>query len=975
MYILRRLIGFGFLAAIYLICAGAYDAFIQAGTRRVPETVSISELEKNVPANRHLIVTGGTPVLNKAVEYYRRRHGVREANSEIYFIPIQDSTLPASASTIPPLLVKMSKDQADKAKNQGGFDSSRVEGVRMTHWDLESKAKDYLVASFGTTGVERMVILDYQREVVGIWRGLGQLIGGFVLLVVLGLASANTGKARSVTAAPTPSPATPNRETAPPLSPATRHARWPLRPQKRPRRWRRTAAIVALIALLACVVVFWNSKQHFPAPTVTPSPNEWGDWQLPIRLGDSIETVRAKLGPESLDGKELLEKWTKEHHLDHYKPRDEDSTKFVTLYWQDRGLWVWFGNEHVREIAVFMTVQPEYSSPSAGGTDEPRMAKYSGQIIAGITPDDGLADLARKLGQPTSVKQLGKFAEYEWRRGTSRVTARIANEDLAENGAQVSKDRAVHLNIEDTAPEAAFEQEQKREEQARREIVDQEKANVALTGAALSSKEIFQRYSGRVVEVQALNSRGTMLSTGTGFLWRGDEIITNCHVIEEGRILKVRRGGQIEGALFANVGVDFLDFFLKGGGKLSHFSAEQDWVQLFLSKKGVDLPQVVCAADMPEVGEAVTVIGNPEGLTNSLSTGIVSGVRAVGGNQWIQITAPVSPGSSGSPVFDSKGQLLGLATMRLIDGQSLNFATPIAQIFAGVSQPTWLETSKAAGRKPAYGSADFNGKTPFKQVSTDNSFEQKKKALTSGTLKDIEDFAKEFLTKYDDPEDQAAIFNAIADAYAAQGEYLVAVKILQKKRERLGTDLDDYSRVAELLDEAGDVVAMKRELREGIAVGIRKFAKEYLPSSRDTASTVAYLFDKLQDRVGAAQWFDIHMALLIPSVAEWTLRTLPEWYQKQRAAREKIETDVDRLTPKDTDAYIDSLRQRWRLQVDIEVIALLRSWGLTEERGKELLRIGIDSIPTSYWEQQIRPKVTQDQWLLLRAKLDERKSL
>jgi hypothetical protein len=61
--------------------------------------------------------------------------------------------------------------------------------------------------------------------------------------------------------------------------------------------------------------------------------------------------------------------------------------------------------------------------------------------------------------------------------------------------------------------------------------------------------------------------------------------------------------------------------------------------------------------------------------------------------------------------------------------------------------------------------------------------------------------------------------------------------------------------------------------------------------------------------------------------------------------------------------------------MDKEIVALLISWGLQEQDGKQLLRIGIDSTPESYWEEQIRPRVTTDQWLLLRQKLDERKSL
>jgi len=83
---------------------------------------------------------------------------------------------------------------------------------------------------------------------------------------------------------------------------------------------------------------------------------------------------------------------------------------------------------------------------------------------------------------------------------------------------------------------------------------------------------------------------------------------------------------------------------------------EQDWIQLFTMSESDNnhFAPVPIAEALPDVGENVIVIGNPEGLTNSLSTGVVSGLRKDGDNVWIQITAPISHGSSGSPVFDSK---------------------------------------------------------------------------------------------------------------------------------------------------------------------------------------------------------------------------------------------------------------------------------------------------------------------------------
>jgi hypothetical protein len=71
-------------------------------------------------------------------------------------------------------------------------------------------------------------------------------------------------------------------------------------------------------------------------------------------------------------------------------------------------------------------------------------------------------------------------------------------------------------------------------------------------------------------------------------------------------------------------------------------------------------------------GQHVLVIGNPEGLEGTVSDGIISAFRE--NRSWIQITAPISRGSGGSPVLDGFGQVIGIATILFKDGQNLNFA-------------------------------------------------------------------------------------------------------------------------------------------------------------------------------------------------------------------------------------------------------------------------------------------------------------
>src|SRR5262249_7827334 len=74
------------------------------------------------------------------------------------------------------------------------------------------------------------------------------------------------------------------------------------------------------------------------------------------------------------------------------------------------------------------------------------------------------------------------------------------------------------------------------------------------------------------------------------------------------------------------------------------------------------------------VGERVFAVGNPRGLEGTFSEGIISGFRDVGNVRYIQITAPISPGSSGGSFLDDKGEVIGVATATIQGGQNLNLA-------------------------------------------------------------------------------------------------------------------------------------------------------------------------------------------------------------------------------------------------------------------------------------------------------------
>jgi len=177
--------------------------------------------------------------------------------------------------------------------------------------------------------------------------------------------------------------------------------------------------------------------------------------------------------------------------------------------------------------------------------------------------------------------------------------------------------------------------------------------------------ELVKRIKPSAVAIETFDSRGATLSRGSGFFISSDQIITNRHVIEKSTRVEIH---LMNGSKYIAKGVLAID----GEGDLA-------LLQVDIPKElAVPLPLVKSA---PLEGESIVVIGNPFGLEGSVSNGIVSAVREIPGyGKIIQITAPISPGSSGSPVVNMRGQVIGVATLQAAEGQSLNFAVPSERI-------------------------------------------------------------------------------------------------------------------------------------------------------------------------------------------------------------------------------------------------------------------------------------------------------
>jgi tetratricopeptide (TPR) repeat protein len=197
--------------------------------------------------------------------------------------------------------------------------------------------------------------------------------------------------------------------------------------------------------------------------------------------------------------------------------------------------------------------------------------------------------------------------------------------------------------------------------------------------------ELVRRIKPSAVAIETFNSRGEKLARASGFFIASDRIITNRHVIEGAYRAEIHLAN---GNVYPVRGVLAVD----GEGDIALLQADVP--------PGLIRPLEVVRTT-PQEGESVVVIGNPFGLEGSVSNGIVSAVRDIPNfGRIIQITAPISPGSSGSPVVNMLGQVIGVATLQVSEGQSLNFAIPadrIAQLRAA-QLTTFAETVAGARR-------------------------------------------------------------------------------------------------------------------------------------------------------------------------------------------------------------------------------------------------------------------------------------
>ena len=183
-----------------------------------------------------------------------------------------------------------------------------------------------------------------------------------------------------------------------------------------------------------------------------------------------------------------------------------------------------------------------------------------------------------------------------------------------------------------------------------------------ITGAsALTTEQLAEKALAATVFLEMKDSTGTTLSFGSGFFVKPNQIATNFHVIE----------GAAQGS--AKLVGKYTRYQIEG---IVATDKDNDLAVLKVAASGVT-PLPLGDSDTVNIGAKVYVAGNPKGLEGTFSDGLISR-RESYPKKRLQMTAPISPGSSGGPVLNSKGKVIGISVSvhRALDAQNLNFAIP-----------------------------------------------------------------------------------------------------------------------------------------------------------------------------------------------------------------------------------------------------------------------------------------------------------
>jgi hypothetical protein len=243
--------------------------------------------------------------------------------------------------------------------------------------------------------------------------------------------------------------------------------------------------------------------------------------------------------------------------------------------------------------------------------------------------------------------------------------------------------------------------------------------------AALTPEKLYQKVLPSVMTLEVKSQSGERFIGSAVLALADDVVLTAWHVVADARsVCAVFADGQR-----VNV-IGCIDY---DGGR--------DLALLKLEKR---LPhrRAALGRELPAVAARAYVIGSPKGYDFSITDGLISQIRTVKGFLQYQLSCPISPGNSGSPVFNQRGEVIGIASWTKAGAQNLSFAIPTQDFFRlNVSErpTTWAQlaaTTHPAPRASLMESRQSNDKL-LEEMTDEGSFAAFKKRLSDSTGKSV----------------------------------------------------------------------------------------------------------------------------------------------------------------------------------------------------------------------------------------------
>jgi S1-C subfamily serine protease len=180
--------------------------------------------------------------------------------------------------------------------------------------------------------------------------------------------------------------------------------------------------------------------------------------------------------------------------------------------------------------------------------------------------------------------------------------------------------------------------------------------------AELKPEQVYSAVSPSIVALDVENAAGKHF-VGNAFLAAGGRLaVTAWHVVHDARRVEARFSDNqqvtVAGVVDKNEQLD-----------LALLQLEAD-----------PRPRLTLASSTPRIGSRVYVFGAPRGLDFSISEGLVSQIHTLDGVRYYQLSCPISPGDSGGPVLNDRGEVIGVISWRKADAENVGFAIPSSEV-------------------------------------------------------------------------------------------------------------------------------------------------------------------------------------------------------------------------------------------------------------------------------------------------------